>query len=180
MHHAEGHGEGDRNRDCHQQGRSPLPKADERDDDHQDNGFFQRAHEQVEILLYLQRLVGGADDHQVVRQVIADGGEFFVNALAELCDLLPFAHLHGESHRAAAMPLAVFILQGDVVQVARRTFVHARNFHEVAQVDRAVRCILCSAHDDITNSSRAFELAGGIESYVLAVHFQHTTWYGAV
>src|SRR5262249_4298792 len=73
VHHAEGHGQSDGNRDRHQQGRSPLPKADERDDDHQDNGFFQRAHEQVEILLYMQRLVGGADDHQVVQQAIAGG-----------------------------------------------------------------------------------------------------------
>ena len=43
-----------------QQRRAPLPEADQRDEDDEHDRLVEAAHEEVDVLLDLQRLVGGA------------------------------------------------------------------------------------------------------------------------
>ena len=60
---------------------------------------------------------------KIVGQIIADRRQFLVHALAELGDLLAFTHLNRQGDGAAAMPAAVLVSPGEVVQIARRTLV---------------------------------------------------------
>ena len=86
--HAEGHGQRDRDGEHHQHGGAPLPEADERHDDHERDGLVERVHEEVEVLLHLQRLVGGALDEEVGGKAPLHPGEGLVHLVAELVDLL--------------------------------------------------------------------------------------------
>ncbi len=67
LHHAERHGQRDRNGERHQQRRAPLPKADQRHEHHQHDRLVQALHEQVDVLLHLPRLVRGASEDQILR-----------------------------------------------------------------------------------------------------------------
>jgi len=67
VHHAEGHGQRDGNRQGHQEGRSPLPEADQGNDHNQDDGLVQAVHEQVDAFLNLARLIGGARHDEIRR-----------------------------------------------------------------------------------------------------------------
>jgi hypothetical protein len=58
---AEGHRKGDGDGNRHEQRGAPFPESNQRDDHHQANGFVQSIHEQVDLLLHLDRLVGGVD-----------------------------------------------------------------------------------------------------------------------
>ena len=107
VHHAERHRQRDRDRQRHQQRRTPFPEADQRDEHHQDDRFVEAAHEEIDVLLDLQRLVGSARDDQVVGQLLLELRERGVDGLAEFADLLAGAHLHGQCDGAAAPPLAV-------------------------------------------------------------------------
>jgi hypothetical protein len=96
--HAERHREGERNADA-SSSRAPLPEPDERDQHHQGNRFPQAVHEQVDILLHLERLIGGARNDQVGREPVAQDGKGRIHRLAEDADLLSRPHLEREGDR---------------------------------------------------------------------------------
>ena len=105
VHHAEGHQQGERNRQRHQQRRAPLPEADQRHQDHQPHRLVQARHEQVDVLLHLPRLIAGARDDQVLRQAASQVVQRRVHLPGEIVDLLARAHLHRKRDGAGALPL---------------------------------------------------------------------------
>ena len=58
--------------------------------------FIQRVHEEIDVLLDLQRLIGGARDDKVGGKTSLHPGEGLVHLVAELVDLLAIAHLDAE------------------------------------------------------------------------------------
>ena len=97
----------------HQQRRAPLPEADQRDEHDEDDRLVEAPHEQA------RRSPRTCSGWSEVRATIRSGGscgphvgERRVDGLAEVADLLPRAHLHGERDRAGALPLAVRVAPG--------------------------------------------------------------------
>jgi hypothetical protein len=84
---------------CHQQRRAPLPEADERHDDDERDRLVEAAHEEVDALFHLARLIRGAREDQVGRQLCLQLLEGGIHLLAEVADLLRRAHLDGQRHR---------------------------------------------------------------------------------
>ena len=162
------HGDGN----GHQQRRAPLPEPDQRDQDDQGDRLIERVHEQVDVFLDLQGLVGGANDHQVARNKLLDGGEFCVNTLAKFADLLAGTHENRKGDGAAAVPLPFLIAPVVIVQILRRALVAAADLNQVAEINGAAR----GGHsgDYVTDISDGLEFAGGINDDILAIHLECT------
>ena len=62
---AKRHRECDRYCQRHDQRQPPLPKPNQRHQDDENNGFPKRPHEEVDVLLDLERLIGGVRQNQV-------------------------------------------------------------------------------------------------------------------
>ena len=113
----EGHRQRQRDGSSHQQRRTPIPKSDQGDDDDEDNGLIEAAHQQTDKFLHLLRLVRRARNNKVSRQLRAHGGKRLIHRFAELEYLLSRPHLHGQGNGTVAMPIPVRIARGHVVQV---------------------------------------------------------------
>ena len=133
---------------------------------------YKRVHEQADVLLDLQRLVGGAGDDQILRQVLPDRRQLLIDALAEGVDLLAILHLDRYGHGAAAMPAAVRGQPGEVVQVARRALVAAGDIDQVAKIDRTVCGGGGGSDNDIADLLLILKFPGWIDQNVLRTDFE--------
>src|ERR1700730_1980087 len=154
----EGHGECDGYCQGHDECKSPLPEAEERDDNDKDDRFVQRPQEKMDVFLYLQGLVGGVHGDEIWREDAMELCEFRVDGLAEFGDLLLIAHIDGDRNGSTAAPMSVGVLPCVVVQVIRRALVSAAYIDEVAQVDGSSYC-RCR-YNAVTDCLGALELPG--------------------
>jgi hypothetical protein len=72
VHEAEGHRKCDRDAERHQQRRAPLPEAHQRDEHDERHRLVEARHEEVHVLLDLERLVRGARQDQVLGQPLLE------------------------------------------------------------------------------------------------------------
>jgi len=136
VHHAERHRQRQRNGERHQHRGAPFPKTDERDEHHEKDRFVQAAHEQIDVLGDLQRLVGSAGENQIFGQAMLDIGERLVDGFAEFADLLAGPHLNGERDGAGTLPVGLLVAPRVKIHKARRAVIAAIDLHQIAQVNR--------------------------------------------
>ena len=65
IYNAERHRQCDGYGQSHDQRQAPLPKSEQRNDNDENDGFDKCAHEQMDVLLHLKRLVGRVRKNQV-------------------------------------------------------------------------------------------------------------------
>jgi len=116
---------GDGYRQGHDERESPLPEANERDDNDEDDRFVERAQKKVIIFLYLQGLVGSVDGDEIGREDAMKLCQIRIDRLAELGDLVLVAHVDCNRNGATTAPVSIGILPCVVVQVIRRALVSA-------------------------------------------------------
>ena len=141
VHHAERHRQRDRDRQRHQQRRAPLPEADQRDEDDQDDRLVEAAHEQVDVLADLPRLIGRPREDRDPRAAAPAARPARASTAAPNSPICAPARICTASVMPRrALPVAVRVRRAVVVQERRRALVAARRRRRVAQVDRRCRC----------------------------------------
>ncbi len=159
--HAERERQRERDAERQQHRRAPLPEPHERHQHYQDDRLPQAAHQQVDVLLHLQRLVGGAGQDQVGRQPVAHHGQRRVHRVPEVADLLPRPHLERERDRPPLVPLPGGVRPAVLVQVPRRVLVFPVHVHQVPQVERHAGAR--AADDDAADLARVAELPARLQ-----------------
>src|SRR3954462_31606 len=79
--------EGERDREREQERRAPLPEPDQANEYDDRDGLVEADQEEVDLLLHLARLIGGAGEDQVFRKRGPDAGQLGVDVRAEVGDL---------------------------------------------------------------------------------------------
>src|SRR5271167_4624382 len=136
IHNAEGHRQCDGYGESHNQRQAPLPKSDQRNDDHEYDGFEKRPHEQVNVLVDLQRLIGGVRQNQVGGKNLTKLRELQIHGLSEARDLLSIAHVDRQGDRAAALPVPTCVLPRVIIQILRGRLIPPANLNEISKIDR--------------------------------------------
>src|SRR5262249_1319374 len=175
---AESHGQRHRNGKSHKQGRAPFPEPNQRNQHNQSDRLVERVHEEVNVLFHLARLIGSANNHQVVREELFDRAKFFVDVFAKKSDLLTRAKEKSDSNGAMAGPHTVFIAGRIEIKEAQRRLVGAANVHQIAQVDRTA--VRRGTNNDIADCFGGSERAGRVDDDVFRAGFDASTWHGDV
>jgi len=119
----------------HEQRRAPFPETGERDQHYQQDGFAEGLHEQVDIFLDLQRLIGGAGDDQIRRQRALQLLQLIIDGFAEFLDLLAGTHVDRQRDGPAAMSYTRLIGPAVVIQILRGALIVAADLDQVAEID---------------------------------------------
>jgi len=163
--------ERERDGEREQERRAPLPEPDQADEYDDRDRLVEADEEQVDLLLDLARLIGGAGQDQVFRKRGPDAGELRVDVGAEVGDLAAGLHLHRHGDRAGALPGPGRVAPGMEVEVARWVFVTAAHVGEVAQVigRAAPRC----RHQQIGDLLFALQFAADVDDHPSSLRAGH-------
>src|SRR6202451_3204951 len=111
----------------------------------------------MNVLLDLQRLVGGMRDDEIRGKNLFKLCEFLIDRLTKLRDLLLIAHVDCQSDCAAALPLSIWILPRVIVQISGGTLVGGRNLDQIPEINGSGRRGLSDS--DFPDGVSALELA---------------------
>ena len=89
-------------------------------------------HEQVEVLTYLTRLIGGSGDNQVFGEPVSQSVERLIDGLAERADLFTRAHKNRQRDCTVAIPSPVRGARGIKVEQLWWVLIAPQDFGQIA------------------------------------------------
>src|SRR6266481_9915748 len=89
----------------------------------------------MNVLLNLQRLIGGVRDDEIRRKNLFELCKFLIDRLTEVCDLLLIAHVDRQGDRTAALPLSSGVLPRVIVQIGGRSLIAGKNLDQIPQIN---------------------------------------------
>src|SRR6266436_8483902 len=115
----------------------------------------------MNVLLNLQRLIGGVGDDETRRKNLLELCKFLIDRLTEVCDLLLIAHIDRQGDCTATLPLSSGVLPRVIVQIGGRRLIAGKNLDQIPEINGSSSRGLSDS--DFPNGVSAFELAGRID-----------------